>query len=50
MDLGVTELGGMERIGLAEDRAKWRAPVNAVMNLRVQLNSGIFVTTQLVAS
>jgi hypothetical protein len=27
--------GGVDWIGLAEDRDKWRALVNAVMNLRV---------------
>ena len=26
---------GMDCIGLNEDRAKWRAPVNAVMNHQV---------------
>jgi hypothetical protein len=30
-----TEVEGMEWIDLAEDRERWRAVVNAVMNLRV---------------
>jgi hypothetical protein len=35
MDLGEIGLGAVDCIGLAYDRNKWRALVNAVMNLRV---------------
>jgi hypothetical protein len=35
MDLLEIGWGGVDWIGLAEDRDKWRALVNAVMNLRV---------------
>jgi hypothetical protein len=35
MDLLGIGWGGMDWIGLAQDRHKWRALVNAVMNLRV---------------
>jgi hypothetical protein len=35
MDLGEIGWGGVEWIQLAQDRDRWRAVVNAVMNLRV---------------
>jgi hypothetical protein len=35
MDLGEVEWGGVDWIGLTQDRNRWRALVNSVPNLRV---------------
>jgi hypothetical protein len=40
MDLGEVGWGDVDWIGLAQDRNRWRALVNSVLNLRVPGNAG----------
>jgi hypothetical protein len=40
IDLGEVGWGDVDWIGLAQDRKRWRAFVNSVLNLRVPWNAG----------
>ena len=45
MDILEVGCGNTDWIDLAEDRDRWRAVLNAVMNFRVLLNAGNFLTS-----
>jgi hypothetical protein len=51
MDLLEIGVSVVDWIGLAQDRYRWRALVNSVMNLRVPYNAGNYrIAAQFVAS
>jgi len=43
IDLQVVGCGCMDRIGLAQDRDRWRTLVSAVMNIQVPVKCGEFL-------
>jgi hypothetical protein len=45
MDVQEVGCGVMDWIGLAQDRDRWRAIVNAVVKIQVQSNAGNFFTS-----
>ena len=45
MDIKHMECEGNEWTGLAQDRDKWRVPVNTEMNRRVLQKAGNFLTS-----
>jgi hypothetical protein len=45
MDLGEIGFGDVDWIHLAQDRDRWRALLNMVINLRVPQNAGNFLTS-----
>jgi hypothetical protein len=47
MDLGQVGWGDVEWIGLAQDRDRWRALVNSVLNLWVPRNAGKLSSVQI---